>query len=244
MYVDSAVHIQYSPATYEASRVEWDPGPLIVTGWSGERPRQGGSQACGEVLGSHFKCCPWHSTGLMCARSPFLLTLPVSPLLHWKWRSFDSCVWITPMAVWGKRVCALLICASLISGVCELLYIRPVIYRQGGDVKRMCAHLLTYGLEVTVLHVGLISKAAALGINLECGLSGGWRAAQPFWVVGSTAWPATWVSADPSVNHNSGGIKAGANPATLLKIMRAKGEVCSMPLKNNFWFSVKLKSTF
>ncbi|RXN07023.1 hypothetical protein ROHU_012071 [Labeo rohita] len=109
MYVDSAVHIQYSPATYEASRVEWDPGPLIVTGWSGERPRQGGSQACGE----------------------------------------------------------------------------------GGDVKRMRAHLLTYGLEVTVLHVGLISKAAALGINLECGLSGGWRAAQPFWVVGSTAWPAT-----------------------------------------------------
>lgn len=65
------------------------------------------------------------------------------------------------------------------------------MYRQGGDVERMRAHLLTYGLEITVLHVALISKAEALGINLECGLSGGWRAAQPFWVAGSKAWPAT-----------------------------------------------------
>lgn len=80
------------------------------------------------------------------------------------------------MAVWGKRR-VLYLCVSLISGVCELLY---VIYRLGGDVECMHVHLLTYGLEVTVLHIALISKAEALGINLECVLSGGWRAAQPF----------------------------------------------------------------
>lgn len=98
------------------------------------------------------------------------------------------------MAVLGKRVCVLLVlelvCTS-ISGVCEFLLVRPVIYRQGGNVEHMHAHLLTYDLEVTVLHVALISEAEALGINLECWLSGGWRVAQLFWVAGSMAWPAT-----------------------------------------------------
>lgn len=98
------------------------------------------------------------------------------------------------MAVWGKRACALLVhelvCTS-ISGVCEFLKVRTVIYRQGGNVEHMHDHLLTYDLEVTVLQVALISEAKALGINLECWLSGGRRAAQLFWVAGSMAWPAT-----------------------------------------------------
>lgn len=58
-------------------------------------------------------------------------------------------------------------------------------------MKHIHAHLLTYDLEVTVLHVALISEAEALGINLECGLSGGWWAAQLFWVAGSMVWPAS-----------------------------------------------------
>ncbi len=217
------MRITYSPATYvrhagwswTPGRWSWLVGGERGPGKVGPRPaaRSWGviSNVVHDIALGWCVCAPlFYSprlSHLCCTGSGGVLTAVFGSL---RWRS-------------GGKGRVLYLCASLISGVCEFLYVRPVIYRQGGDVEHMRAHLLTYGLEVTVLHVALISKAEALGINLECGLSGGWRAAQPFWAAGSTAWPATWVSADPSVNHNSGGIKAG-------------GGICSNAIKYNFGF--------
>lgn len=125
-YVDLAVHLNIC----EKRRVELDPEAVCDQttdrDWT-VRPRQGGSQACSGVLGSHSECCPWHSTGLMCAWcacSLALLTRPVSPLPQWKCWSFDSWVWSALMAVWGKRVCARHVCelvCTFTSGVCGFL---------------------------------------------------------------------------------------------------------------------------